>query len=174
MKTLFGVGPIIISREVNGELIQCTYDYYIKGNMSFILDIKNSGKKSLGGDDLSYIKGGYMAFDLVLSDTKVLGNDGDNLINLLNIINDCIAADRTDQHIDIVPAFSSQTSQSYRCKIVGKNIDIKDAGNKGNGQIINLKLQIVQRQLAIPISYYESEDTVTGFVENEMKDLYEA
>lgn len=156
MKTLLGIGPIHIQKQIGEDITRAVYNGFLKHDYKILLDIVNQNKYNKNGEDMSWTRGLWMIFDLILLDPPLAynGYDGESHIKFFEILNDYIAADREDQWFEIVPANCDDAFIPFRCKFHDPTILLKEASQfKGKGQIISLKIKTKDRLDLFPITY---------------------
>lgn len=153
MKTIFGTGPIKIKKND----LEASFDYYISGNIDFIFDIKNMGKKNANGDLLDLAQGVWLKMNLVLVDppAEYGGESADNWIKLLQIFNYYLSADRDNQYFEICPAYG-EVQTYYQVKLADPKVSLRDISKfRGKGQSMSLSIIFNTRYSQIPIEYSE-------------------
>lgn len=157
VKTILGIGPVHIQREIDGETVKCIYELYISNEFDIVLDIINQGKKNPNGELLDYTRGLWVEFNAILVDPPedFGGNDGDNHVNFMKIMNAYVAADRADQWLDFVYAHGPQSIVPFRCKFADPRISMRDisADFKGRGQALQFKIITKERLDLFPEIY---------------------
>lgn len=162
IKTLLGIGPVHIQREISGVTVRCIYECYIKNEFDIKLEIINQGRINPNGELLDYTRGLWVEFTLILVDPPEAydGEAGDNHINFMKILNDYVGSDRTDQWLDFVYAHGPQSAVPFRCKFADDKISIKDISEwKGRGQALEFKIITKTRLDLFPEIYSVPSDT---------------
>lgn len=170
MITLFGRGPLKISRTFGAETLVCTFSTHIVKNIDVIIDKVNKGRRNQNKASTQKMTGGYLEFDLVLLDPPSIfgGNDGNNHLKFFEILRRLIPLEVGEQYFEIIPANSDGATTKFNCILESDRIPIRDTSNIASGpQTISIKLQTQDLDPLINVPYYMDPGTEQAVVDKD-------